>query len=76
MLNAGQDIPLPLWAKLIKFGLINLKDNDLKRKEEAKLKGDKDKGGKNLPFVSMFSQITSFCKLAVNFCVSKEKGCT
>nr|CAB3266506.1 sperm-associated antigen 17-like [Phallusia mammillata] len=44
--NAGQDIPLPLWAKLIKFGLVNIKDNDLHRREEMKNKEDKEKTGK------------------------------
>ncbi|CAK8694543.1 unnamed protein product [Clavelina lepadiformis] len=45
LISAGQEIPLPLWAKLIKFGLVNIKSNDMQRKEgESKSKDDRVKG--------------------------------
>ena len=44
LLNAGQEIPLPLWAKLIKFGLINIKAEDQRKREGTA--ADKDKTAK------------------------------
>ena len=47
LMAANQDIPLPLWAKLIKFGLLDIKANDqLRRENEAKAKEEKSGGGK------------------------------
>ncbi|ESO93308.1 hypothetical protein LOTGIDRAFT_232733 [Lottia gigantea] len=57
-LDLGDEIPLPLLAKLIKYRLLNIKQKDLKRRELEKKanapeaasgqdKGKKDKGGKD-----------------------------
>lgn len=46
LLDTGEEIPLHLYAKLIKFALINIKANDLKRREnESKFKDDKGAKG-------------------------------
>ena len=46
LMAANQEITLPLWAKLIKFGLLNIKTNDLLRREnEQRLKEEKAAGG-------------------------------
>lgn len=45
LMDAGEEIPIHLWAKLIKFGLLNAKDADMKKREtEAKAKEEKGKG--------------------------------
>lgn len=47
LLDGGEDIPIHLWAKLIKFALLNVKSADLKRRDaDSKTKDEKDKGGK------------------------------
>ena len=51
LISAGQEIPLPLWAKLIKFGLVNIKSNDMQRREgESKSKDDRVKGSGQFKF--------------------------
>ena len=42
--NANQEIPLPLWAKLIKFGLLNIKDEEMRKREGASAKEKTAKG--------------------------------
>ncbi|XP_064627357.1 sperm-associated antigen 17-like isoform X2 [Lineus longissimus] len=45
-LDAGEDIPLPLLAKLVKFKLLACKDNDKRRRDaEKKAAAEKDKPG-------------------------------
>ncbi|XP_039272076.2 sperm-associated antigen 17-like [Styela clava] len=47
LLDGGEEIPIHLWAKLIKFSLLNVKSADLKRRDaESKTKDEKEKGGK------------------------------
>lgn len=51
-LDNGEEIPLPLLARLIKFKLLAIKANDLKRRETEKKAADgkdKGKGGKDKP---------------------------
>ena len=44
LLNADQEIPLPLWAKLIKFGLLNIKAEELRKRDGANEKEKTAKG--------------------------------
>ena len=43
LMNAGQEIPLPLWAKLIKFGLLAIKAEEIRKRDGT---ADKDKTAK------------------------------
>lgn len=55
--NANQEIPLPLWAKLIKYGLINIKDEDIRKRDGGSAKEKTAKGsGKYSKFLINRSQ--------------------
>lgn len=57
LMDAGEDIPIHLWGKLIKFSVLNIKDKDVKRREtESKSKDEKEKGGKGSGWLSKSCQ--------------------
>ena len=60
LLNAGQEIPLPLWAKLIKFGLINIKAEDQRKREGTAADEDKTAKGSGTNYTIALNLVMSF----------------
>ena len=70
LMAANQDIPLPLWAKLIKFGLLDIKANDLLRREnELKAKEEKAGGGKGSGTAVHIYYVIKMLSLCVCWCL-------